>query len=127
MFQEKRIFCNNSGSKWLSVGILPKARVFNSTGFQLEIFLCGEKASPLPLGGLPGLMSFFTTIRQIPDFSRVPVTATLSDVQPSNNITISTVGFADDVSIYIHTFENCDNIHSKIVILIQSHYIFSGL
>lgn len=99
ILQEKRFFVNNSASKWISVGLLPKAVIFGAKGFQLEIFLCGEKSSPLPLSGLPGLLSLFSTIRRIPAFSQVAVPDTRVEIQPSDNITISTVDFADDVCI----------------------------
>lgn len=101
ILQEKRFFVNNSASKWLSMGVLPKAIIFGNKGFEFEIFLCGEKSSPLPLGGLAGLMSLFSTIRRIPVFSHVAVPDIRVEVQPSENITISTVDFADEVYIYI--------------------------
>lgn len=51
---------------------------------------------PLPLGGLNGLATLLSTIRDIPEFSKVPKFNT--SVQKGENILISTVDFADDVS-----------------------------
>lgn len=84
------------------MGIVPATKILdqNADGFHLEVFLCGEKSSPLPLGGISGMAALFTTIRDIPEFSKVPRIA--SNIEPTNNILISTCGFADDVSGFIH-------------------------
>lgn len=77
--------------------MLPKAKIFGGKGFELEIFLGGEKASPLPLGGAPGLAALFATIRSIPVFNHVALPNTRLEEQSSDNIIISTADFADEV------------------------------
>lgn len=72
---EKRFFCNNSNGKWLSVGIVPAAKLLDETapGFYVEVILDGngERCMSLPLGGIEGAVSLFATIRQIPEFNKV--------------------------------------------------------
>lgn len=59
--------------------------------------MAGEKTAPLPLGGINGLATIFSTIRQIPKFSNcVPVNT--YNISPGENILISTTDFAKDVS-----------------------------
>lgn len=81
------------------MGIVPATKILNedAEGFHLEVHLCGEKSAPLPLGGIKGMAALFSTIRSIPEFSKVE--RYTSNIQPSTNILISTVKFADEVSL----------------------------
>lgn len=95
---EQRFFLNNSNSKWLTMGIIPSTKILDkeAPGFHFEAILCGENKPSLPLGGIEGLASLFATIRQLPEFGNVlPSTHGIS---PSDNITFSTVDFAEEVS-----------------------------
>lgn len=99
---EQRFFYNNSSSKWLSVGIIPATKLLgdDAPGFYFEAFLGGDKNGLLPLGGVSGLNALFAVIREIPKFSILPkfVANNIND-EISEKITISTVNFAEDVSI----------------------------
>lgn len=101
VMMEKRFFCNNSNSKYLTLGIVPASKILdeNAPGFYVEAFICGEKMSPLPLGGVSGLASLFSTMRQIPrlNYTGLPPR---NNVEPDTNIVISTTNFADDVSTF---------------------------
>lgn len=105
ILSEKRIYCNNSNSKYLSIGIVPASKILNENacGFYVEAYIGGEKTSPLPLGSIAGLASLFSTIKQIPQFNRVSG-GVASNIEADTNIIISTVDFAEDVSSYIHIF-----------------------
>lgn len=94
------------------MGIIPSTKILNeeAPGFQFEVLLCGEKAQPLPLGGVKGLAALCNTIRQIPEFSKVPPIA--MSISPGENILISTVDFANDVS---NLFENHSIFYLKII------------
>lgn len=99
---EQRFFCNNSSSKWLTMGIIPATKLLgdDAPGFYFEAFLGGDKNGLLPLGGISGLNALFAVIREIPKFSILPkfVTNNFND-EISEKITISTVNFAEDVSL----------------------------
>lgn len=99
---EQRFFCNNSNSKWLTMGVIPATKLLgdDAPGFYFETFLGGDKNVSLPLGGISGLNALFSVIREIPKFSMLPkfVTSNLND-EISDKITISTVNFAEDVSL----------------------------
>lgn len=99
MMEEVRFYANNSNTKWLSVGIVPATKILNDTarGFHLEAYLCGDKNAPVPLGGIAGLAGLYDTIRQLPPFKQYPALNT--HVEASDNITISSCEFAEDVSI----------------------------
>lgn len=86
------------------MGIVPATKILGeeAPGFYFEVFITGDKCAPLPLGGLKGLSTLFSTIRDIPEFSKIPPITTT--VQPGENILISTVGFAKDVSIFLQFF-----------------------
>lgn len=86
------------------MGVVPATKILdeNAQGFFLEVFLCGEKSMPLPLGGIKGMAGLFATIREIPEFSKVPVIP--SSIEQTKNILISTVDFADDVSSFLFGF-----------------------
>lgn len=74
MFSESRIFLNNSGSKWLSIGIKPEPLTFSGlciSNFTTEILLCGEKCFDLALGGLTGVLQLMRQLRKIPFFKHV--------------------------------------------------------
>lgn len=81
------------------MGIVPATKILNeeAQGFHLEIYLTGDKCLPLPLGGLAGLSTLLSTIREIPQFSKIPPIFT--PAEPGENIIIKTVEFAQDVSI----------------------------
>lgn len=93
---------NNSNTKYLTMGMVPATTLMESDadGFHLEIFLCGDKCSPLPLGGLNGLATLLATIREVPEFSKTIRMMPPSNIQIGSNILISTVTFAEDVSFY---------------------------
>lgn len=97
---EKRFYLNPSNTKYLLMGVIPSSKILNddAPGFQFEIFVCGEKSQPLPIGGVNGLVTLCTTIRQIPEFSKIATSP--MPVHPGENILISTVNFADDVNIF---------------------------
>lgn len=98
---EKRFFLNNSNTKYIQIGIVPATKFLNpeAPGFYMEAYLCGDKSAPLPLGGAKGLATLFNTIRDIPEFSRIP-RCTSYDLQPGENILITTTTFSRDVSFY---------------------------
>lgn len=102
MLNEKRFFLNNSNGKFLSFGIVPATKILDAEadGFHFEVFLCGEKSSPIPLGGLNGLAALFDAIREVPAFSRVP--SSKHGVKGSENIVLSTgFDFAKNVRFCI--------------------------
>lgn len=78
---------------------MPATKYLNpeAPGFYTEVFLCGEKNAPVALGGIKGLASLFATIRDIPTFSKIPPIEL--DVEKGENILISTVSYASDVSL----------------------------
>lgn len=83
------------------MGIVPATKILdpeNARGFYVEVYLSGEKTSPLPLGGVQGLAALFSTLREISEFSKI--LRILTEIEPTTNIEISTVTFADDVSIF---------------------------
>lgn len=98
---ENRFYANNSNTKWLSIGVVPATKILNddARGFFIEAFLCGDKNSPVPLGGASGLAALFHTIRQLPGFRHFPVVQTT--VEPSDNITIETCDFSEEVCIIL--------------------------
>lgn len=61
---------SNSNSKWLSLGITPTTKILDedATGFQTEIFLCGDKGA-ISLGGIDGAATLFKTFRAMPQFA----------------------------------------------------------
>lgn len=102
VLEERRFYLNNSNTKYISMGIVPSTKILSpeAPGFVFEAFLAGEKAAPLPLGGIEGLATLFATIREIPAFSRMP--AIDHEVKNGEHIEISTVEFAKNVgSIFI--------------------------
>lgn len=56
IMKERRFFLNNSNTKYLAIGIIPASKILSgdAPGFHIEAFICGEKCSPLPLGGIKG-------------------------------------------------------------------------
>lgn len=98
---EKRFYCNNSNSKWISVGIVPATKLLDESavGFYLEVSLGGESCEAMPLGGAEGAASLFSTIRQIPEYNKVQPFHT--QFKNGKNITIGTVNWNDDVSSFI--------------------------
>lgn len=96
---ERRFFLNASNTKCLTMGIVPASKILGdeARGFYFEVYLTGDKCAPMSLGGLKGLATLFSTIRDIPEFSKIPPIP--SDVQTGENILISTVDFAKDVNI----------------------------
>lgn len=72
--------------------------VYFATGFYFDVFLHGEKCAPLPLGGISGLAKLLSTIRELPVFSKVDELEYDGDI--GENVRISTVTFAQDVSIF---------------------------
>lgn len=100
---EHRFFCNNSNTKWVSVGIVPATKILNdeAPGFYFEAFVGGDKSGMMALGGISGLNALFSVIREIPKFAVLPkIGGANDDEEISEKITISTVDFADDVSIF---------------------------
>lgn len=95
----------------MKMGIVPATKILASDarGFYFEAYLCGEKNTPIPLGGLQGLAALFATIRDIPEFSKIPRLSTI--IEPSNNILISTVQFAEDVSIFIFLKQSIQHVY----------------
>lgn len=81
------------------MGIIPATKILDADapGFHLEVYLDGGNCSPLPLGGITGLAAVFSTIRTIPEFSKVE--RVITNIEPSTNIIIKTVNFSNDVSI----------------------------
>lgn len=86
------------------MGVVPATKILNedAPGFYFETYLTGEKCAPLPLGGAKGLVALFSTIRDIPEFSKIPPVP--SDIEPGDNILISTVSFAKDVTNFFPFF-----------------------
>lgn len=85
------------------MAIIPATKILNDTapGFYFEALICGEKCTPLPLGGMKGLLALFECVKQIPAFANVlPFN---HGIDAGDNITLSTVGFAERVS-FIFTF-----------------------
>lgn len=101
ILNEERFPCTNSGSKYLTIGIVPASKILDEAapGFYIEAYIEGEKTSAMPLGGIAGLASLFSTIKQIPQFGRVGVPVQ-STIEPDTNIVISTVDFAEDVCTF---------------------------
>lgn len=81
------------------MGIVPATTILSpdAPGFHFEAFLAGDKCSPLPLGGLKGLVTLFSTIREIPAFSRIP--SVNHEIPSGEHIEISTVEFAKNVRL----------------------------
>lgn len=76
MYSETRIFLNNSGSKWLSIGVRPEPVITTETtikNFGTEVLLGGEKCFNLPLGGTVGLLQLMRQLRAIVYFKHVHV------------------------------------------------------
>lgn len=111
ILQEIRFYCNNSNTKWLSIGVVPASKILDESapGFYLDVQLGGEKCASLPLDGIKGLAGLFSTIREVPAFSKIPVVH--HGVEKTDNITIATVDFADDVSVFVFFFS--ENILNK--------------
>lgn len=101
MLMERRFYLNASNTKCLRMGVIPATKILSpeAAGFHFEVYLDGEKCAPLAIGGAKGLASLLTTIRDIPEFSKIPPIA--FNVVPGENILISTTKFAKDVSIFI--------------------------
>lgn len=86
------------------MGIVPATKILDESapGFYLNVQLGGEKCAALPLDGIEGLAALFSTIREIPVFSKIqPIN---HNVEIAQNITIATVDFADDVSFFFVFF-----------------------
>lgn len=116
VLMERRFYLNSSNAKSLTMGIVPGSKILgeDAPGFYLEIYLNGEKCAPLPLGGEKGLVTLLSTIRSIPEFSKIPPIP--YDVEKGENILIHTVDFADDVSISILLFV-------FILLFIHTHFV----
>lgn len=82
------------------MGIVPATKILadDAPGFYTEVFLGGEKCTPMPLGGIKGLFTLFSTIRQIPSFSKMLVPNHDMEIEEGENIEIQTTNFAKDVS-----------------------------
>lgn len=80
------------------MGIVPATKILahDAPGFYFEVYLDGDNCAKMPLGGMQGLVTLFSTIRQIPEFSKMA--AVHHDLEPGENIEISTVEWADNVS-----------------------------
>ena len=70
LFNQSRIYLNNSNSKWLDIGVQPTSYQFDGVidEFTTEIFLGGEKCNRLALGGIVGFRQLIRQIRQIDEF-----------------------------------------------------------
>lgn len=53
---ERRVYLNNSNSKWISIGTAVPANPLNDDTFHLEILLSGNDNKHLSLGGLSGII-----------------------------------------------------------------------
>lgn len=53
---EKRVYLNNSNSKWISIGTAVPVNPLNDDTFHLEILLSGNDNKHLSLGGLSGII-----------------------------------------------------------------------
>lgn len=104
LLEEQRFFCNNSNSKWIAVGIVPGTKILGerAPGFYTEVYVGGDKAGALCLGGIAGLNALFAAIREQPKFRylRNSMAARLNRNDISEKINVSISGFADDVSIF---------------------------
>lgn len=67
-------------SKWISIGVdcSPKAAFQSSDGFTLNAYLCGDKHSPMKIGGVTEILIFFRALRSNPELERY-CTETASD------------------------------------------------
>lgn len=121
---ERRFYLNNSNTKTVTMGVVPATKILSedAPGFYFEVFLTGDKCAPLPLGGLKGLSTLMTTIRDIPEFSKIPPIATT--IQPGENILISIVDFAKDVSTFTFLFTSFFHFISISFILINISIFF---
>lgn len=84
------------------MGVVPATKLLaaDAPGFYFEAMLCGEKSSPLPIGGIQGMAALFAAIRDIPIFSRV--NPSKHGIEGSENIEISTgFEFAKNVRLLI--------------------------
>lgn len=99
---EQRFFITNTNGKWITLGIIPSSKLLgeDAAGFHFETFLCGEGKPSLPLGGIEGIASLLSTIREIPEFTKV--VPSTHGITPNENITISTVEFAGDVRFLLY-------------------------
>lgn len=100
MLKETRFYLNNSNAKFLSMGIVPATKILDpdAQGFYFEAYLGGQNCSSMPLGGIQGLATLFSTVREIPAFSKM--TACNHGIEIGENIEISTVTYARDVSFF---------------------------
>lgn len=97
ILEEKRFYINNSNTKFISMGIVPATKILSheARGFYFEVFLGGDKCASMPLGGLPGLITLLSTIKDIPVFSNMNMVN--HGIERGENIEISTVEFAKNV------------------------------
>lgn len=100
LLSERRIYINNSNSKWISIGLVPASKFHNDAneGFYTEACLCGDKSPAVPLGGFGGIAALFATIRRLPDFSQVKPVG--NGFESTDNIRITTTDMDGNVSIY---------------------------
>lgn len=106
---ETRFFINNSSSKWISVGILPTTELLDETAppFLAEVFLCGDKGSPLPLGGIEGAAQLFNIIRNMPQFAPMYTNQKSNYNGPIGvNIVLSRANFGNEVTSILSTINN---------------------
>lgn len=101
LLTERRIYINNSNSKWISIGLVPATKLHDETnqGFYTEACLCGDKSPAVPVGGFGGLGALFETIRKLPDFAQVKPVG--NGFESTDNIQISTTNMDGNVSIFV--------------------------
>lgn len=97
VLDEKRFYLNSSNSKYISMGVVPASKILGpeAPGFHFEAFLAGDKCAPVPLGGIQGMATLFSIIRQIPAFACIPTID--HGLEVGEHIEISTVEFAKNV------------------------------
>lgn len=73
LFDETRIFLNNSNCKWVSIGVKPTSPYGKGDikNFVVEIYLGGEKTVPMALGGVVGFTQLMRQIREIDFFQNL--------------------------------------------------------
>lgn len=86
LLNETRLFINNSSTKWISIGVVPSAKIIEEPGFKVDVQIGGDKMKPMSLGGLDGYLTLIHNLSEIPELEYIAGTLSETIPKPSKDL-----------------------------------------